>query len=133
MNYDEITGRSEKMSLNLDNLNYKKNSANQMSYIDSMDTNERFTKAKLFKIATIIVFILGFIFGIICGVSIPMISSDSLYSLPEETFNWVLMLTIWVATAISSLSFWAVYCHLSNQEEAIAELKHINDNIVKNK
>lgn len=131
MNYDEMkTGESTKINMEAAKP-IKNNSAHSIAAIGLVDI-----RSGIFKIITIIIAALGFFSGIIYGAMLPLTKLDYKYPtakigdmVPKEAFNWPLMIGIWVAFALIAISFWAIYCHLSNQEETIAELKRLNYNI----
>lgn len=85
-------------------------------------------RSGLFKVLTIVISVVGFIAGIVLGVIAPMTVLDQEYTILERTkeaFNWPLMIGVWLAFAVIAVSFWAVYCHLNNQEETLQELKRL--------
>lgn len=98
-----------------------------------MENKER---SFLFLVSTIITGIIGFIFGIVYGNAFPAIKYEYEYAniqagdlLPVETFNWPVAFGTWIVFAIIALGFWALYCHLANQEETIKELKILNSKV----
>ena len=122
MNYDEMK-KGESAKINVEAAKQiTNNSTRSIAAIGLVDI-----RSGIFKILTIIISVLGFLSGIVYGAMFPMVKIGRTVS--EEAFNWPLMIGIWVAFALTAISFWAIYCHLSNQEETIAELKRLNYNI----
>lgn len=70
------------------------------------------------------ILIIGLIAGIIFGFLIPSIDIESF----EQSFNFVLMLIIWIIFGISSIVFLAISEHLnglSKIEDEITKIRHI--------
>ena len=66
--------------------------------------------------------VIGVAFGVI-GIILGALSA-------EEGFNVMLALYTWITGAAIALIFWAVFCHLSNQEKQIEMLEEISDHII---
>lgn len=69
---------------------------------------------KMFKIASIVTLIIGFISG-------------GLVSAPKSGFEG--FISTLIMFAILSLSFWAVYCHLDNQNTISSQLHNLDKNL----
>lgn len=111
MNYDEMkTGENNKINANYE---YHR-SENKNLPVITIDAY-----SKLFMNITFAVAAFGFIAGIVFGFAIPM-------GVIHARFNWPLMLGVWIVFAMAALGFWAIYCHLNNQEETLIELKRIS-------
>lgn len=114
MNYDEIkTGENNKINTNYE---YHKSEKKKTPMI-TIDAH-----SQLFMVITFVIAALGLIAGIVFGFAIPM---GHIY----ERFNWPLMLGIWIVFALTGVGYWAIYCHLKNQEEVIIELKKLSNKL----
>ncbi len=121
MNYEEMTSRGNTV---YDSIVKDSSEAKPKTPYVMIDV-----RSKMFKIVAIICAAFGAMAGFICGFAYPIVKLDESYQYLEvtkESFNWVLMLGVWAAFASIAVAFWAVYCHLANQEETIKELKLLN-------
>ena len=131
MNYDEMkTGENNKINANYE---YHR-SETQKSPMATIAEKEK--RSFLFLVSTIVTGIVGFIVGIIYGNAFPAIEYEYEFAniqkgdlIPVETFNWPVVFGVWIAFAVIALGFWAIYCHIDNQEETIKELKLLNKTI----
>lgn len=125
MNYEEMkTG--EKNTFNTTVSAEKDDARQKMSYV-TIDV-----RSGLFKVIAFVCVAVGVVLGIVLGFAFPLSVIDASYTfldVTDEVFNWVLMLGTWVFFAVVSVGFWAIYCHLANQEETIKELKNLNKKV----
>ncbi len=84
---------------------------------------------RLSVVLAVVVGVLGFIGGIVCGNVFPVIDQGYYYT--SEEFNTGLMLTIWVCTVISVFTLVLMYHHFKNQEITNEFLEKISNNITK--
>ena len=122
MNYDEMkTGESNK--INTTHEPYK--SEKKETPIITIDAY-----SQLYQKIAIVIAALGLVAGIVLGFALPMsVREYSFSNHATEIFNWPLMLGIWISFAVTAIGFWAIYCHLNNQEETLIELKRINSKL----
>ena len=121
MNYEEMTSGGNTV---YDSIVKEGREARQKTPYVMIDV-----RSTTFKIVAIICAVFGVMAGFVCGFAFPIIELDESFKyieVAEESFNWVLMLGVWAAFASIAVAFWAVYCHLANQEETIKELKLLN-------
>ena len=131
MNYDEMkTGEN-----NTINTNYEYHRS-ETQKLPTATIAEKEKSSFLFLVSTIVTGIVGFIVGIVYGNTFPAIEYEYEYAviqkgdlIPVETFNWPVTFGTWIVFALAALGFWAIYCHLANQEETIKELKMLNSKI----
>ncbi len=122
MNYEEIhTDANDKQLRSiLQNLGEK----------EPQETITINSRADIFKIIAIIIAAVGIIAGIICGFVFPSteIVQKSIYLSPkaEEVFNAGIMFAVWLGTAFSTISYWAIYCILDSMDNMLIELKRAN-------
>lgn len=96
---------------------------------DSVSHNS--TKSGLYKFVSIFVLIVGFVSGIVIGNIYKIQSITYKYPLIKEGeeivehFNTILMLGIWFSSILVALLFWAIYCHLMNQETIISKIENM--------
>ena len=131
MNYEEMkAGKSNAFNTNTVESDAPKNSENEGIFKNVTPQVTIDVHSWAFKIAAIGCIILGLIVGIVSGFVFPVTEVEGVYfERVEETFNWVMMLGVWISFGILSLSFWGLYCHLENQEETIKQLKFLNSKI----
>lgn len=86
--------------------------------------------SNMYKAFSIVIAIVGFIIGITLGKVYPILTVE--YEYPSiqmgdtttiEHFNLPIMLYAWVTTVIVFFLFWAIYCHLKNQESVLSKLE----------
>lgn len=125
MNYEEMkTG--EKNTFNTA-VPMEKDEASQKPTYVTIDV-----RSGLFKVIAFVCAAVGVVLGVVLGFAFPLSVIDTSYTfldVTDEVFNWVLMLGTWVLFAVTAVGFWALYCHLANQEETIKELKILNSKI----
>lgn len=71
-----------------------------------------------------ILIILFFIFGIVAGFVFPKQTISYSFN-TKESFNWFLMLCIWLSGVIPASIIYAVYVHIENQEIQIDILRDL--------
>ncbi len=79
-----------------------------------------YMKPSTLRNITIVVAVLGLIGGVILGFKFKTVEINRLYT--EEHFNAMLMLSVWIATALYSVISLALASILENQEHIISQL-----------
>ncbi|MCC8072846.1 MAG: hypothetical protein LIO62_01800 [Clostridiales bacterium] len=87
------------------------------SYVEMTD------KSKIYKIIAIVIAVIGFIGGIVCGNVFKTATLKSVYSTTYEyTFNYTVMIGVWVGTLLSVLIYYGIGAILVNQESILLKL-----------
>lgn len=96
------------------------------------------TESSFFKKLAYWIAAIGLVSGVIAGNTFKAIYTEKVankfagYSEKlMERFNVFLMIQVWVAFAILAFIFWAIYCHLNNQERLMLELQSIKNELYK--
>lgn len=82
----------------------------------------------MYKIVAIIIAVIGFIGGIVCGNVFETATLKNAYTMTYEyTFNYTVMIGVWVGTLLSVLIYFGIGAILANQESILYKLNQ-NDN-----
>ncbi len=93
----------------------------------AFNKTSRFNGSSLTRICAVIIGVIGFIFGIVCG---NVFSGTRLMGV---VFNTVLMFSVWISTLVVVLPFILAYYHFKNQESANDLLEKIANSLDANK